>query len=922
MQYINPFELLNIQTENLSDIDSSTIRRAKNNVIADIELSDSKIIDFRGFDLTKSDCIRVIDELDNNDKKEFHFFIFKNSSLNSFLTKGDSQFFNTYKVESIYKLPEFLDFISPYFADQYDKLLFSNYKKGNRKNLKDILSVTPITNEIYLEKCYKSTHSYLRKINNEIKDTTKEIDNSSTQYTREYFENIHLKIKKIVAPELLNLLPSYFLNIRDSLGDSVRYLAVIVHNIQWDKSDSDLSKDLSVPFYIIEIAKEINCTGLPAKKIRDNYFVLKKHFDIQFANETISNNDNLGQQFEVNFEAKVSKKSIGLNEKFKIEFSMNFDGDNFTQPSFNGFRIVSGPSLGVSQSWVEGKSIYNKTIDYYLIPEQRGPLTIKEATIEYNGQIYKTNIIRINEPVISSQNHQSIDNNKEQSNNLLYLLFLCLTLAIGFIYNPIQKIILGISLLIWLITFFAVIKQKLFFQNSFSIKNIIHISCLVLGFFYPIFAQLFISYYFLLYFQSLVSVGFSLNKKERKSKLGFYHYLIGSILITFLYNNFNNSNSSLANNINYSKNELTDIEHFNKGKSFMDNSNFEEAIIQYNKAIKIDSKYIDAYFDRGVCKANLKQYDSAIVDYKRVLKLGFRSALLYSNLALAFKELNQIDSAKSNYEKAFNIEPNSAYAYRIRGDIKYDENNNIGAVDDYSLAIKYNPNASNYFARGLAFYYLKEYNNALKDMDIAIKLDPEKGQYYYDRGDTKELMNDIYAASIDWKTAKSKGYDVPDYKINKYVPQIVNISDGELLGCNVIPKYNKKLNNKLVINVGSNASVAVKLINFKTDKCIRYVFLNKNSEYSMRNIPEGTYYLKIAYGDDWSKIQDQPDCSGRFTKNTLFEKGEEILDFNLVHSGNSYQVPSFSLKLDVIISEDKMSTFNTDKINENDFYNE
>lgn len=80
--------------------------------------------------------------------------------------------------------------------------------------------------------------------------------------------------------------------------------------------------------------------------------------------------------------------------------------------------------------------------------------------------------------------------------------------------------------------------------------------------------------------------------------------------------------------------------------------------------------------------------------------------------------------------------------------------------------------------------------------------------------------------------------------------------------------------------------------------------------------------MKIAYGNDWSKIQDQPECFGRFAKNTIFEKGEEILDFNLVHSGNSYQVPSFSLKLDVIISEDKMSTFNTDKINENDFYNE
>jgi hypothetical protein len=69
-------------------------------------------------------------------------------------------------------------------------------------------------------------------------------------------------------------------------------------------------------------------------------------------------------------------------------------------------------------------------------------------------------------------------------------------------------------------------------------------------------------------------------------------------------------------------------------------------------------------------------------------------------------------------------------------------------------------------------------------------------------------------------------------------------------------------------------------------------------------------------------MDGQSYCTGRFTKNTLFEKGEDILDYNLVYSGNGYQVPSFSLKLDVIITEDRMNSFNTDKINENDFYNE
>ena len=44
---------------------------------------------------------------------------------------------------------------------------------------------------------------------------------------------------------------------------------------------------------------------------------------------------------QVQFEARVSKTSLGLNERLRIDFIMNVDGDNFNQPSFDGFRILN-----------------------------------------------------------------------------------------------------------------------------------------------------------------------------------------------------------------------------------------------------------------------------------------------------------------------------------------------------------------------------------------------------------------------------------------------------------------------------------------------------------------------------------------------------------------------------------------------------
>ncbi len=100
---------------------------------------------------------------------------------------------------------------------------------------------------------------------------------------------------------------------------------------------------------------------------------------------------------QVQFEAKVSKNSLGLNERLRVDFTMNADGDNFVPPNFesSGFRVVAGPSQSVSQSWINGKSSFNKSYIYILLPTQKGTLTLKQASIEINGQIYKTSPVKI-----------------------------------------------------------------------------------------------------------------------------------------------------------------------------------------------------------------------------------------------------------------------------------------------------------------------------------------------------------------------------------------------------------------------------------------------------------------------------------------------------------------------------------------------
>ena len=97
----------------------------------------------------------------------------------------------------------------------------------------------------------------------------------------------------------------------------------------------------------------------------------------------------------VSFEARVSKRSLGLNERLRVDFIMNENGDDFIPPSFSGFKVFSGPNQSISNSWINGKRSFSKTYTYFLTPTRKGALTIAQATIKIDGETYKTSPIKI-----------------------------------------------------------------------------------------------------------------------------------------------------------------------------------------------------------------------------------------------------------------------------------------------------------------------------------------------------------------------------------------------------------------------------------------------------------------------------------------------------------------------------------------------
>ncbi|VAV82702.1 Aerotolerance protein BatD, partial [hydrothermal vent metagenome] len=99
---------------------------------------------------------------------------------------------------------------------------------------------------------------------------------------------------------------------------------------------------------------------------------------------------------QVTFKTAVSKTTLGLNERLRIEFSIDRQGaDDFTPPNFNKFKVLAGPSQSSSFSSINGKTTYKLTYTYIIQPTAKGTITIPSASITYKGQTIKTNTVRV-----------------------------------------------------------------------------------------------------------------------------------------------------------------------------------------------------------------------------------------------------------------------------------------------------------------------------------------------------------------------------------------------------------------------------------------------------------------------------------------------------------------------------------------------
>lgn len=269
--FINPVEILGLSNATrAASIDSETIKKAKRRLFADIDLSDNGLYDYYGMQITKGSCEKSIDELSNNDHKEFYLYLANNKPLNDFLVKGNDTIFKNIKQDSIFKLPEFVNFISPYFAPKFDKALLTAFLNENIEQTKAILNTSSLISQSEVNIAFKSvSHNIQNKIA-EIDEITKDIKNEKSAYNEDDIGDVVQIVKQHFPTKTLNCLPQYFQSQLLKIAKSINYLS----NSIWDAFDTT-----QVPHNLTEYLLTLNIGGLDRPTFENNYRIIKKKND-------------------------------------------------------------------------------------------------------------------------------------------------------------------------------------------------------------------------------------------------------------------------------------------------------------------------------------------------------------------------------------------------------------------------------------------------------------------------------------------------------------------------------------------------------------------------------------------------------------------------------------------------------------------
>jgi tetratricopeptide (TPR) repeat protein len=252
VNYLNPYQLLDFtDLESSFDLETKEIQRAKNGLIHEIQLEDGIVSWMPGLTIDRSRLIQVTDELHDEDKKEWHFVVYQNKELLSFLSKGSVDLFlideEASPLDLLLLLEQndgFAEWLSPIFATQYNQVFSRALETRNADLIEALMDGRRWVRPEHEDVCFEAALRQCEKILEPLRKIDAEVEKVKTS-----LHSVKIALEMGNAAKILTLLPAAFQAILSEAASLIRGISVSTNNAHHDpdlaKAILNLAKDFA-----------------------------------------------------------------------------------------------------------------------------------------------------------------------------------------------------------------------------------------------------------------------------------------------------------------------------------------------------------------------------------------------------------------------------------------------------------------------------------------------------------------------------------------------------------------------------------------------------------------------------------------------------------------------------------------------------
>jgi tetratricopeptide (TPR) repeat protein len=174
------------------------------------------------------------------------------------------------------------------------------------------------------------------------------------------------------------------------------------------------------------------------------------------------------------------------------------------------------------------------------------------------------------------------------------------------------------------------------------------------------------------------------------------------------------------------------IYHYQLGYLYERQMRHHKALTAFDEAIALSPGMIAAYFGRALAHKALGNAEAALADYDKILRVDRDGEVrIWLNRSIVRKMSGDVLGALSDVDRAIAMEgtPQAAALYKLRGNLQLLLGNYVAAEDDYTAAIRLQPDfAEAYYNRGVARVLGYNRPDACDDFQASMRLGYQPGQ--------------------------------------------------------------------------------------------------------------------------------------------------------------------------------------------------